>query len=104
MGPHRIIHNRRGYLTETYYDEVSGSFGERPFPPTVAMAPPPPSIATDRPSLALHEADLHGLAHDLDAAQGGQIWTPIGGQVCAPIDNPGPHASPKGDFADTRAR
>ena len=38
MGPHRIIHNRRGYLTETYYDAENRRFSERPFPPTVVEA------------------------------------------------------------------
>jgi hypothetical protein len=68
MGPHRIIHNRRGYLTETYYDEVSGRFSERPFPPTVEMKLPHSSIAADEPKSELHEADVNGLARDFDGA------------------------------------
>lgn len=33
LGPHRIVHNSKGYLTETVYDEAPGRFVERPFPP-----------------------------------------------------------------------
>lgn len=40
MGPHRIIHNRRGYLTESYFDEVTGRFSERPFPSLARVNPP----------------------------------------------------------------
>lgn len=40
MGPHRIIHNRRGYLTESYFDEVTGKFSERPFPSPARAEPP----------------------------------------------------------------
>ena len=61
MGPHRIIHNRRGYLTETCYDTESGRFCERPFPPTVRMEPKIPSSTTDGPNLAPPKADLYGL-------------------------------------------
>lgn len=68
MGPHRIIHNRRGYLTETYYDEVSGKFSERPFPPTVEMKLPSASSATGGPKAARHEPDLQGLARGSDGA------------------------------------
>lgn len=68
MGPHRIIHNRRGYLTETFYDEVSGRFSERPFPPTVEVLPQQSSIATDVPESELHETELNGLARDFDRA------------------------------------
>ena len=35
MGPHRLIHNRKGYLTETVFDERSGRFVERPWPPAI---------------------------------------------------------------------
>lgn len=61
MGPHRIIHNRRGYLTETCYDTESGRFCERPFPPTVRMEPTTPSSKTDGPNPAPPKADLDGL-------------------------------------------
>jgi hypothetical protein len=33
MGPNRAITNRRGYLTETVFDEETGRFEERPWPP-----------------------------------------------------------------------
>lgn len=66
MGPHRIIHNRRGYLTETYFDTVRGRFCERPFPPTAVMEPPKPPTATEEPIPALPETDLHGLARVFD--------------------------------------
>lgn len=61
MGPHRIINNRRGYLTETYYDAENRRFSERPFPPTVRMEPPKASSATAEPKPALQETDLPGL-------------------------------------------
>jgi hypothetical protein len=60
MGPHRIIHNRRGYLTETCYDTESGRFCERPFPPTVRMEPTIPSSTTDGPNLAPPRPTLTG--------------------------------------------
>lgn len=66
MGPHRIIHNRRGYLTETYYDNVSARFSERPFPLKARMEPPPPSNATEGPKSTQHETNLHGLARDYE--------------------------------------
>ncbi len=37
MGPHRLIHSRKGYLTETVFDEHSGRFVERPWPPSVRV-------------------------------------------------------------------
>jgi hypothetical protein len=43
MGPHRIIHNSRGYLTETVFDEKRGIFTERPFPPPAATTQVPSS-------------------------------------------------------------
>lgn len=69
MGPHRIIHNRRGYLTETYYDTVRGRFCERPFPMTAVMEPPKPPTATEESNPALPETDLHGQAHVLDGTK-----------------------------------
>lgn len=60
MGPHRIIHNRKGYLTETYYDAESGRFSERAFPPTVAQTPPP--RVDDRPLSTPDQTDLQPLA------------------------------------------
>ena len=66
MGPHRIIHNRRGYLTETVLDAESGQFRERPFPPMGKPEPPKPSSTTDAPQSALHQTDLHGLARVFD--------------------------------------
>lgn len=33
MAPHRMIHSRRGRLTEPVWDADSGTFGERPYPP-----------------------------------------------------------------------
>jgi hypothetical protein len=36
MGPHRILHNSKGYVTETVYDPDSRRFVERPFPPPAA--------------------------------------------------------------------
>jgi histidine decarboxylase len=41
MGPNRILHNRRGYITETVYDAERGVYTERPFPPTAAQTPEP---------------------------------------------------------------
>jgi histidine decarboxylase len=41
MGPNRILHNRRGYITETVYDAERGGYTERPFPPTAAQTPEP---------------------------------------------------------------
>lgn len=64
MGPHRIIHNRRGYLTETVFDAGSGRFCERPFPPTVAQAT---SLrANDESISVLDQTDLHGLDRIFD--------------------------------------
>ncbi len=39
MGPHRIIHNHKGYLTETVFDAARGVFTERAFPPPVDATP-----------------------------------------------------------------
>jgi hypothetical protein len=61
MGPHRIIHNRRGYLTETCFDTESGRFYERLFPPTVRMEPRMPSSTIDGHKPAPPKADLDGL-------------------------------------------
>ena len=66
MGPHRIIHNRRGYLTETYFDAVRGRFRERPFPPAAVMEPPKSPPGTEESNPALPETDLHRPARVID--------------------------------------
>ena len=58
MGPHRIIHNRRGYLTETYFDAASGQFCERPFPPMADEAPSKPSGAPVLHRTAIDDCDI----------------------------------------------
>jgi len=55
MGPHRIIHNRKGYLTETYFDIANGRFCERPFPPASDAALVKPSGATTSFQTAIHD-------------------------------------------------
>lgn len=56
MGPQRIIHDRRGYLTETAFDPVSGRFIElavpRPdpvLPPLTPPAAPPAALLRGDP-------------------------------------------------------
>lgn len=55
MGPNRILHNRRGYITETVYDAERGVYTERPFPPTPARKPD--SSPKDRLSRVLHTVE-----------------------------------------------
>jgi hypothetical protein len=61
MGPHRLIHNRKRYLTETAFDSASGRFVEVPWPPAARA----PSITAEdqervgcpaRPGLHSHRA------------------------------------------------
>jgi histidine decarboxylase len=52
MGPHRILQNRKGYVTETVFDAASGRFVDRPFPSpdtkmTHAPSRPAPSPTAD---------------------------------------------------------
>ena len=58
MGPHRIIHNTKGYLTETFFDTATGRFRERPFPPKPDAPPPKPSDAIALPRTVLRDSDL----------------------------------------------
>ena len=48
MGPNRILHNRRGRITEVVFDEERGIFTERLFQPPVA--PRPAAVGEDAAS------------------------------------------------------
>jgi hypothetical protein len=65
MGPHRIIHNRRGYLTETFFDTQSGRFRERPFPPLSDAGASP--LSTAKPPIAVPEGDQNRGISELDS-------------------------------------
>jgi histidine decarboxylase len=56
MGPHRILHNRKGYVTETVFDAASGRFVNRPFPsPDTNMSQAPSRLALDPTADAMQQ-------------------------------------------------
>jgi histidine decarboxylase len=71
MGPKRFLHNRRGYLTETFYDADRRAYVERPFPPPYLQGPEPSCdrigaiIASVEERMRIAHADHLGYPYNL---------------------------------------
>ena len=82
MGPNRIIHNRRGYVTETVFDAERGTFTERPFPPQ------PPVITKASPTENDIETVLNSIKSRVQGAHADHLGYPYnltGGARTPPV-------------------